>query len=288
MSFSNEVKASLCTASPKRKCCRKSLLYGYLYPSKDFSRDGIRVRFSECAVGDYIEKCISELFCDCIRSEKSIEITDEGALDNLFYDFDTDGGAQISTIVFECPDCSKAFMKGVFLSSGSISDPARGYHMEFASLGEEKTEEYRSFLFLQGIPMRIAVRRGRSLLYCKSSEIIERYLSYIGAGKAVFGILNAKMLGETRSEVNRRSNFENANLTRTVYAASEQVKALEKLKSDGRYALLPEELRETARLRTENPDMSLSALAALHNPPITKSGLTHRLKKLTLISQEEK
>ena len=126
MSFSNEVKASLCTASPKRKCCRKSLLYGYMYTSKDFSRDGIRVRFSERAVGDYIEKCISELFCGCIRSEKSIEIADEGALDNIFYDFDTDGGAQISTIVFECPDCSKAFMKGVFLSGGSISDPARG------------------------------------------------------------------------------------------------------------------------------------------------------------------
>lgn len=288
MSFCSEAKDALCTATPKRLCCKLSLIYGYLYSSRTFERDKIVIHFESPRVREYISKLFFDIFQMELECENDIVIDDSFTLNTLTDVLAITDSVQISEIIYSCSQCSKSFMKGLFLSCASLNDPAKGYHMEFSGVDEERLEQIEGFFDLQGLTLSRSTRRHRPILYYKSTQMIERFLSYIGASKALFGVINARMVGEERNSINRRTNFENANLNRTVSAASDQVSAAKKLERMGRLHLLSAELQESALLRIRHPDASLAELAALHDPPITKSGLTHRLKKLVTIAKEEK
>ena len=287
MSFNREAKESLCSTSPKHICCKISLLYGYMYGSSRFSRDRIELRFDIPKVKGYFSKLFFEVFSIEIEDGERISIDDDFTLSTLFDLFDTDGGHDISDIIFSCESCSQSFLKGVFLACGMLSDPEKAYHLEFATLDEERANALYDHFSLQGLSFKLTERRGKPILYCKSVETIEMFLSYIGASVAIFTILNAKMIGEARNSINRLTNFENANLDRTVSASVEQVAAANRLRETGEFQLLSSELKETVLLRLRYPDISLSALAAKHDPPITKSGLNNRLRKIIKLAQED-
>ncbi|MCI8331214.1 MAG: DNA-binding protein WhiA [Clostridiales bacterium] len=203
----------------------------------------------------------------------------------IFSLFDSDGSCAISDIIYTCEHCSRYFMRGLFLSAGHLTDPHKSYQLDFTGLSEEKTSELYRFLSWQGLPAGRSYRNGKPILYYKSMVKIEAFLRFILASSAVFELINAEMIGEERNELNRLGNFENANLKRTISAASEQITAVKQLLKSRQIKRLPIELQYTAELRMKYPEASLAALAALHEPPITKSGLTHRLKKIVETAQ---
>jgi DNA-binding protein WhiA len=245
------------------------------------------MRFDISKVKVFFSKLFFEVFSIELEDGERITIEDEYTLSTLFDLFDTQDENEISDIIFSCENCSQSFLKGVFLACGMLSDPAKSYHLEFATIDDERARALFDYFSLQGLNFKLTHRRGKPVLYSKSVETLEMFFSYIGASVAIFAILNAKMIGEARNSINRLTNFENANLNRTVTASVEQVSAAKHLIETGAYQLLPHELKETVTLRIDYPDISLAALAAKHNPPITKSGLNNRLRKIIKIAQED-
>ncbi len=178
----------------------------------------------------------------------------------------------------EC--CKKALIRGAFLGGGTIIDPQKNYNLELVAPDEELAQEMRKLLRDAGFGFSLARRKAKYVLYMKNSESISDFLSYIGAFKAQMELLNIKIEKELRNEFNRAANSEIANLEKTIHAAVEQIKVIEKIDQTMGIEKLPEDLREVARLRLSHKDLSLSELGALLDPPLTKSGVNHRLKKL--------
>ena len=171
-------------------------------------------------------------------------------------------------------------MRGVFLSAGTITDPEKGYHLEVSLSDAERADELMRLLKENMLDAKLMQRKSEYVLYYKDSESIENFLAYIGANNAAFTIMNKKIEREIRSGANRLANGEMANITKAVAAAVDQTAAIKELISSGEIEHLPDELKKTAYLRLEHEDASLSQLASLHSPPITKSGVNHRLKKI--------
>ena len=178
----------------------------------------------------------------------------------------------------EC--CRKALIRGAFLGGGTIIDPRKNYNLELVAPDEELAEEMRKLLRDAGFGFSLVKRKSKYVLYMKNSESISDFLSYIGAFQAQMELLNIKIEKEIRNEFNRAANSEIANLEKTINAAVEQIKVIEKIEKTKGIDKLPEDLREVARLRLSHKNLSLSELGAMLNPPLTKSGVNHRLKKL--------
>lgn len=189
---------------------------------------------------------------------------------------------------FVCDKCGAAFLRGVFLGCGNVTDPAHTYHLDFTLNDESTAPALCDALQLAGLaaPRRFC-RKGQTVLYYKSSSDIEDLLAYLGATRSVFSLMDAKIYKEIRNDTNRRQNFDLANLSKAVSGAQAHLWAIEVLRHTGKLALLPEQLQTTARLRTTYPDLPLADLAAAHDPPLTKSGLNHRLHKLLQLAREE-
>ena len=184
----------------------------------------------------------------------------------------------------EC--CRKALIRGAFLGGGTIIDPKKNYNLELVAPDEELAQEMRKLLQEAGFGFSLARRKAKYVLYMKNSESISDFLSYIGAFQAQMELLNIKIEKEIRNEFNRATNSEIANLEKTIHAAVEQIKVIEKIDKTMGIEKLPEDLREVARLRLSHKDLSLSELGALMDPPMTKSGVNHRLKKLMQYQEE--
>ena len=137
-----------------------------------------------------------------------------------------------------------------------------------------------------GFSPKETTRGGNSILYFKQSNLIEDFLTAIGAPVCAMGVMEAKVEKDLRNGVNRRVNCETANLTKVVDASMEQVAAIKKLQKQGRLKELPPKLRETAKLRLENPEATLQELAAMQTPPVSKSAMNHRMRKLVALADE--
>ena len=182
--------------------------------------------------------------------------------------------------VLENECCQQAFVRGAFLSGGSVTDPDKRYHLEIVTPHLKVSDETYSLLLELGFSPKQTQRSGSSILYFKQSDMIVDFLTVIGAPVNAMKIIEAKMEKEIRNGVNRRVNCDTANVAKTVDAALQQITVIEQLQASGMLETLPEKLQEAARLRMENPEASLSELAALASPPISKPAMNHRLHKL--------
>ncbi len=178
----------------------------------------------------------------------------------------------------EC--CKRAFIKGAFLGGGTVINPQKTYNLELTTPYPGLAEDMQHLLEEIGFSFKAVQRQAKEVLYLKNSESISDFLSYIGAFRAQMELLNIKIEKEIRNDVNRTANSEIANLEKTINASVEQVKAIEAV--DRRIGIenLPEDLKEIAKLRLANRDASLSELGKMMDPPLTKSGINHRMKKL--------
>ena len=188
--------------------------------------------------------------------------------------------------VLKCQFCGWSFVRGVFLSCGTITYPANSYHLEFL-MGENKATEFCLLLQELGVVPRV-IERGDKLkgVYFKDSEEIVEMLGHIGANRAAFEILNVKIYKDIRNNANRVRNCELANIGKVVAASNEQMRAIEIIIQSDKASELPDELKTTLDLRAAFPDATLMELAEMHNPPITKSGVNHRLKRIIEFSKK--
>ena len=176
------------------------------------------------------------------------------------------------------------YLRGAFLSSGSMTNPEKGkYHLEIASFYDEHASDLQALLANFGIVSKVIVRKSKTITYLSNSEMILDLLSLIGANGARFKLEDAKIVREMRNMANRQTNFEAANIGKTVNAAQTVIEALKYLKSIDK---LPDNLRGIAVARMANPDATIVELGKLLNPPLGKSGVNHRLRKIKTLAEE--
>lgn len=192
----------------------------------------------------------------------------------------------VSRLLIKNACCKRAFLRGAFLSVGSMSDPAKGYHLEFDCIDRRKAEQLQEVIEAFDIESKIILRKKYHVVYLKEGAGIVDILNVFEAPVSLMNLENLRILKEMRNSVNRRVNCETANIAKTVNAAARQVEDIELLRARGGFQSLPEALREMAEIRLEYPDAPLKELGEFFNPPIGKSGVNHRLRKLSQLAEE--
>ena len=180
----------------------------------------------------------------------------------------------------------KWFIKGIYLGSGSINNPEKKYHLEVGIREKKCAEEVKEYLKKYDIKSNMIEKNNQYAIYLKDSEEISKFLALLGANKAVMKFEDIRIQKEMRGKVNRLVNCETANLNKTINASIEQISAIEKLKQNGKFNKLDDNLKEIAKLRIENPNMALGELGKLLKKPVGKSGVNYRLKKIMEIANE--
>ncbi|MDD6800696.1 MAG: DNA-binding protein WhiA [Firmicutes bacterium] len=190
----------------------------------------------------------------------------------------------------KCEGCRAAFLRGAFISYGTVASPDRAYHLEFSAPDEACADSLSGVLSDAGYPPKKVYRENRGAygLYYKDSDAIGYLLAYIGAHKASFELMDQKIYKDLRNNANRHANCDTANIVKTVTASTKQLDMIYNIIDSGMAEGLPEDLKETLDLRAANPDITLEQLAALHTPPLTKSGVYHRLKRIRAYAEKLK
>lgn len=181
--------------------------------------------------------------------------------------------------------CRRAFIRGAFLAAGSVSDPEKSYHLEIVCASEEKAGQLCELLISYRIDAKIVMRKKHYVVYVKEGAQIVEILGLIGAHVSLMQLENVRIVKEMRNSVNRKVNCETANLNKTVSAAVRQLEDIRYIDSRIGLQKLNSSLEVIARLRLEHPDASLKELGDMLNPPVGKSGVNHRLRKLSLIAE---
>ena len=298
MSFSGNAKAEICRTVPSKKCCALAECFGILLFCNSFGQDGIRIITESREFGQNLPKLFQKAFnvdFDSFPSMESpgklvfqIDAPDKIDLIMEAYGFDRDTLAlHVKLPVVEEDCCKAAFLRGAFLAGGSVTDPEKGYHLELATTHHSVARE--TFALMEevlGFYPKSAARGGGQVLYLKQSDIICDCLTYLGAPVAAMGILEAKLEKELNNKVNRRCNCDDANTSKVVEAAQEQLSAIRTLRERGVLEHLPQKLQAAASAREANPESSLTELAAMMVPPITKPAMNNRMKKLVQTAKE--
>ena len=296
ISFSASVKAEICKSNMQRNCCALAECFGILLFCNNFSADSIRIITESREFGQRIPKLFRKAFSiqfDVLPDENTtgklvFQITDAGKIETIMHAY---GFSSKDTLVLHVnlpvveEDCCKiAFLRGAYLAGGSVTDPEKGYHLELTTTHScVSRETYALIQEAMGFYPKSAKRGGGHVLYIKQSDS----LTFLGAPVAAMRIMEARLEKEINNKVNRRCNCDEANTSKVVEAAQEQLAAIRILRESGRLEHLPNKLQQAAMAREENPAASLTELAEMMEPPITKPAMNHRLKKLVLASKEE-
>ncbi len=298
ISFSASAKAEVCRAPLTKNCCSVAECFGVLLFGNSFTAEGVRIITESRDFAQRLPKLFHKAFSmdfDVRPQEDSgkqvFAITDSEKCKRLM---DTYGFHPASTLslhinlqILEDDCCKNAFLRGAFLAGGSVTDPEKGYHLELTTSHQSVAREaYALMQDALGFYPKQASRAGGRVLYLKQSDQIADCLTYLGAPVAAMGIMEAKLEKELNNEVNRRCNCDDANTSKVVEAAQEHLNAIRILRNRGLFDKLPTKLMAAAIAREQNPDASLTELAQLMEPPITKPAMNHRLKKLVQLAQE--
>ncbi len=299
ISFSANVKSEICRNFPQKKCCALAECFGILLFCNSFSNDGIRIITESKDFSQQLSRLFKKAFgvtFDLIPEGEMLgkmvfQISDPEKIHTIMtaYGFDPAGtlSLHLNLAVLEEDCCKAAFLRGAFLAGGSVTDPEKGYHLELATTHHSVAREgYALVQEVLGFPPKVAARGGGQVIYLKNSEQISDCLTYLGAPIAAMGIMEARLEKELNNKVNRRCNCDEANTSKVVEAAQEQLAAIRILQSKGLMESLPVKLRQAADARLENPEASLTDLAAMMQPPITKPAMNHRLQKLMSMAKE--
>lgn len=290
-SFAGKVKNELCRAPVQRLCCARAEAYGVLLYGNTFSPTEVRLITESADFAARLPRLFQRAFglkFDRLPEEERgkliFGITDRSKLERIInqlgYDPRQNLVLHVNFGLLEDECCRTAFLRGAFLAGGSVTDPEKRYHLELDTGHAQASREVAALLTEMGFLPHSVRRGGSSVIYFKQSEHIEDLLTTIGAPAAAMDIMTAKVDKEIRNGANRAMNCDMANVNKTIDAALEQKNAIQRLQENGRLERLPEKLRQTALLRLQYPEMSLSQLAEKCDPPVTKSCMNHRMRKL--------
>ena len=299
ISFSGSAKAEICRSLPQKHCCALAQCFGILLFCNSFTHDNIRIiteskEFAQM-LPQLFKKAFGLTFDVCPDNENAGKLifqmvkTDKIATIMHSYGFDPLDTItmHINLPVVEEECCKVAFLKGAFLAGGSVTDPEKGYHLELATTHHSVAREGSALVEdVLGFYPKNAQRGGGQVLYLKNSEQISDWLTFIGAPVSAMGIMEARLEKELNNKVNRRCNCDEANTSKVVEAAQEQLAAIRTLRDRGVLETLPCKLLSAAIAREKNPESNLTELASMMEPPISKPAMNHRLHKLVKMAKE--
>ena len=311
MSFSSETKKQISQRISGSACCQMAEFLALTKTDGTIGihgRDGLvlAVTTENAAVAKKIYKLSKELFAEPGRllvykntrlkknNRYEIRIPYQEDVKDLFIRLGImhpDGSwGDLSKNVFpfdsvkkDC--CKRSYLRGAFLGSGSVNNPEGAYHLEIVSPYKEHVEAMQGLMEDFGIHGKICLRKNQYVLYLKNADQISEFLLNIGAHQALLTFESERVRKEMFNNINRQRNFDMANVEKTVASAMSQTHAIRRIEETIGIDSLSPALKEAAVLRKENPDLSLAELAALADPPVGKSGMNHRLKKLREIAE---
>ena len=303
MSFSSQIKDEILKNSDLPSCCNHAMAYGMLLFGRSFNLSEISLLTDNGAVAEKYTELVEKV--SGVKGKMSISQAGKYTVDYdnkdereaILNTFSSSGKEVVQRIDrgnlsnesagenWDMGCCDISFLKGAFLSCGTASDPNKSYHIEFVVSYKMLSLDLMKMLNDYGIKAKHMVRRYVTVIYIKDSESIEDLLALMGAHNSALEIMNIKIYKDIRNLTNRRINFENANLSKTATAAFDQMQAIETIKEKGIYPTLSEELRQIANIRYENPDASLRDIGEMCDPPLSRSAVNHRLKKLITLAK---
>ena len=291
MSFSQEVKNEILRRKISKPCCNMAAAYAVACFGKYFDDRGVVLQTENEGVATFAQKLYRR--CGVQGTVLSKERTT-----GPVYEFSVKDPAEVAKLLtlfghtgkeptlrirpenFKCQSCMQAFISTAFLCCGTMTDPEKSYNLEFLSTRHYLSQQLEAMLAEHDFHPHRALRKGANTIYIKAADHIEDLLTFMGAGGAAMRIMNQCLYNEMRNKTNRLSNCETANLGKSVQAAVQVQLAIEKLQAAGAMNTLPENLRQTAKLRMQYPDLPLAKLAQKFDPPVSKAGLSHRMKKI--------
>lgn len=300
MSFSSQVKDELNTLQIKGNCCKKAYIFGSLLAA-EITDGEILIKLTEDSAADqlcHLLKAIykidpqkKEIRRGCYRAVE-LRFKSSKLADFLTFADDFSGSDEdMETLdgYFACENCKRVFARAAFCASGSVSDPKKSYTFEIHTKND--TRVWLMHAILEEIVSEapgITSRNGKFSIFYKNNSAIEDVLTVIGANKTLFEFLDSYVEKDLRNYENRATNCVTRNIAKSVDASSQQVLAIEALIATGAFEELNDDVRATAELRLANPSLTLSELAEIHTPPISKSGLNHRISKIMELAKRLK
>ena len=291
MSFASEVKEELCREPLLQRSRAQAEAYGVLLFCNRYTAGGARIVTESPDFARRLPELFDRAFgvaFDVLpepgASKQVFQLTSAAKLAAVGESFGYDPGEtlahHINFAVLEEEGCRSAFFRGAFLAGGAVTDPTKRYHLELATSHYNVSRELSALLVEEGFDPKETTRKSNYLTYFKQSQAIGRFLDCIGAPDAAERVRSVRAEKAVLVGVYRRMNCDAANLDKVVDAAQEQIAAIRRLEERGVLDDLPDKLKATAQLRVEHPELTLSQLAEASDPPVTKSCLNHRLRKL--------
>ena len=296
MSFCSKAKAELCKIPISKTCCAVAESYGVLLFCNTFSPTSIRIVTESRDFAQRLPKLFQKAFSlkfdqtpETEQGKQIFSMDDPRKIHRIYDVFGLEAATtvalQVNLGILEEDCCRVAFLRGAFMAGGSVTDPEKRYHLELATSHLRVSREVKHLMEEVGFAPKCVTRAGSHVLYFKQSDQIEDFLTTLGAPVCAMGIMEAKVEKDLRNGVNRRVNCETANLGKAVDAAQEQLAAIRRLKERGLYEELPQKLKETAQLRQDHPEATLLELSQMQDPPVSKSAINHRMRKLLDLSR---
>ena len=291
MSFTSQIKEEISQISDSARHCKLAEMAAIgACEMEERTGEGLVFKAEQPFIRQTLVMLLAKLYNiqDAVTENGCIVIKNEAAEILQSLKTDKSGNAVVSGLLLQQSCCKRAYLRGMFLCGGSVSDPRKGYHLEIVCQKEETADQLCGVFADFEVQARKTERKGRWLVYIKESEAISEALNIIGAHRSLMELENLRIEKDLRNDTNRRVNCDTANIEKMLEASRRQLEDIIFLKERGLLGSLPEGLKIMAEIRLEYPDLKLKDLGALMDPPIGKSGVNHRLRRLSQLAEEER
>ena len=292
MSFASQAREEIAQRSLQlqKDCCVRAAAYGIACFAKYFDARGLVLQTEQ----ELTARVAEQLFARCgvqgavLEKPRPSGVVYEFGIrmHELFGTTGSETSLQIDPGLIRCQTCVSAYISTAFLCGGTVTDPQKEYNLEFLTGRTNLAKDFEALLAEHEFAPHRTRRNGVNLIYVKSSASVERILAFMGAAEASARMNAQKAVKQLRNQINRQTNCDTANLGKTARANAQTTRAIRFLQEQGALETLPEVLQQAAAMRMENPDLSLTALCACFDPPVSKSGLSHRMKKLEALAED--
>ncbi len=297
MSFSADVKIEITQRKPPKKEAAIAACYAVACFSKTFDAYGVTMQTEQEAIAQHIRKLFARcgvvgVIATLPRAhgevyEFRVAVREEAQkMHALFGTTGKETNVQINPKLIPTPEAVRAFVGTAFLCAGTITDPQKEYNLEFSTQRFNLAKDFESLLAQYEFAPHRTQRKGSNVIYVKASARVEELLAFMGANQASMEIMNQKAFKSIRNNTNRITNCDTANLSKTAAANAQTMKAIRTLEALDAFDALPEQLQIAAQKRMQYPDLALAQLAETFDPPLSKSGLSHRMKKIEALATQ--
>lgn len=289
MSFSGRVKEELAASIDSARHCQLAELAALIHFGGHLTEDRCHLKL-EIENETVSRKCFT-LLQKTYNINNVMRQADEEKVLQALHLYDSDHriiplDMPVNSLLIKNSCCVRAYLRGAFLCIGSMSDPEKSYHLEFVCSRSEQAEQLRNMIQEFQIEAKVIQRKKYYVVYLKEGAGIVDLLNVMGAHVSLMNLENLRIVKEMRNSINRRVNCEAANITKTVNAASKQIEDILLIQKCYGFENLPDNLRQMAEVRLEYPEAPLKELGAYLNPAVGKSGVNHRLRKLSEIAED--